>query len=152
MLKEKALFGPAHSFFQSRLKVGLHDPCAKFFHELISKRCFYDQGVKWVLVVVIAAEMRAALIRPVRPYALLCYTQPGLEALRGHKHWFLNCLFKKLQIMFNKLYTSHNSFSWSKIAPFHRIQFFSIALFDMLKINNVGLLFWFSKWFGLFLM
>ena len=31
-------------------------------HELISKRCFYDQGVKWVL-----DEMRAALIRAVRP-------------------------------------------------------------------------------------
>ena len=83
ILKEKALFGPANSFFKTRLKVVFHDPCAKF-HELISKRCFYDQGVKWVLVVVIAAEMRAALIRAVRPYALLCYTQPGLEALRGH--------------------------------------------------------------------
>ena len=80
------LFYTYSNFSLTRSKVATHDPCAKFFHELISKRCFYDQGVKWVLVVVIAAEMRAALIRPVRPYALLCYTQPGLEALRGHKH------------------------------------------------------------------
>ena len=84
ILMEKALFVPANNFFKTRIRVALYDPCAKF-HELISKRCFYDQGVKWVLVVVIAAEMRAALIRAVRPYALLCYTQPGSEVLRGHK-------------------------------------------------------------------
>ena len=51
-------------------------------HELISKRCFYDQGVKWVLVV-IAAEMRAVLIRAVRNLLLAAAAARTLTCSSG---------------------------------------------------------------------